>query len=65
LDQKSWEVLVELAASESPSPREIPPAVRNRLLTLLVEYLAYHSERRLHLDSLQLLADYDELQKPR
>jgi DNA repair protein RecO (recombination protein O) len=65
LDQKSWEVLVDLAASPSPSAREIPPAVRSRLLTLLVDYLSYHSERRLRLDSLQLLGDFGNKQTPR
>jgi DNA repair protein RecO (recombination protein O) len=58
LDQNAWEVLVTILTSDTPPDMALRPALRDRLLVMLLDYLSYHTERPIHLKSLSLLRDH-------
>ena len=52
-----WEALVSVAAAPEPPDYHIPAGVQNALSGLLLDYLGYHADKPLRLESLRLLTD--------
>ena len=53
-----WITIVELGESPTPVAAPMAPEHRERMLTMFVEYLSYHSDKSLRLRSLDLLRDF-------
>ena len=58
IPQLLWEMFVQIAAEDQPPQIVLPLKLRDRLISMVTDYLSYHTERPVKLKSLGLLSDY-------